>query len=39
MANVTLGQRKGFSEKDIKKINIMYKSLCEAREEKENEQE
>ncbi|XP_008214355.2 zinc metalloproteinase nas-13-like [Nasonia vitripennis] len=35
--NVTLGQRDGFSEKDIEKINIMYKSHCETRDKKEKE--
>lgn len=34
---MTLGQRDGFSEKDIEKINIMYKSHCETREKKEKE--
>lgn len=32
MENITLGQRYGFSEKDIAKLNLMYKTECETRE-------
>ncbi|XP_014228039.2 zinc metalloproteinase nas-14 [Trichogramma pretiosum] len=34
VGNVTLGQREGFSAKDVKKINLMYKAQCENREKK-----
>ncbi|XP_053690798.1 seminal metalloprotease 1-like [Sabethes cyaneus] len=33
--NVTLGQRKGLSEKDISKLELMYQSQCEQRKESE----
>ncbi|XP_058788816.1 zinc metalloproteinase nas-13-like [Phymastichus coffea] len=33
--NVTLGQRDGFSEKDIKKVDAMYEKQCKARDKKE----
>lgn len=36
--NVTLGRIEGFSDKDIQKINIMYKERCEIRDKKEKEE-
>lgn len=37
MKHITIGQRVGLSDKDIAKVETMYKPHCEKRQEKEDQ--